>query len=77
MAKWDVVKVMVYCDISFLSEYVLACTGVEFNIQVCNALLRVKLENGEAFTPAEALSDIEQKRQLIPNRVGFVTVTVV
>ena len=51
------------------------CSGAEFNIQVCNALLRVKLENGEAFTPAEALSDIEGRRQLIPNRVGFSTVT--
>jgi len=43
---------------------------VEFNIQLYNALLRVKLENGEAFAPAEALDDIEVQRQLIPNRVG-------
>jgi len=48
---------------------------VEFNIQICNALLRVRLENGEDFSPTEALSDIEGQRQLVPNRVGFVTVT--
>ena len=36
------------------------CSGVEFNIQICNALLRVRLENGESFTPVEALSDIEE-----------------
>jgi len=42
---------------------------VEFNIQLYNALLRVKLENGEGFAPAEVLNDIEMQRQLVPNRV--------
>jgi len=46
-------------------------TGAEFNIQLYNALLRVKLENEAAFSPAEVLSDIEVQRQLVPNRVGF------
>jgi len=45
---------------------------VEFNIQLYNALLRVKLENGEAFAPVEVLNDIEVQRQLVPNRVGAV-----
>jgi len=46
---------------------------VEYNIQIYNALLRVKLENGQAFVPSEALNDIEMQRQLVPNRVGFVS----
>ena len=47
--------------------------GTEFNIQLYNALLRVKLENGEAFVPAEVLNDIEVQKQLVPNRVGYGT----
>jgi len=50
---------------------------VEFNIQLYNALLRVKLENGEAFAPVDILSDIEVQRQLVPNRVSSVTTMIV
>lgn len=45
---------------------------MELNIQLYNALLRVKLENGEAFDPASVLSEIETQKQLMPNRVGTV-----
>ena len=50
---------------------------MEFNIQLYNALLRVKLENGDAFEPAEVLNDIEVKRQLLPNRVCFLTIIII
>jgi len=50
----------------------LVCAGVEYSIQLYNALLRVKLENGDAFSPVEVLDDIEVKKQLIPNRVSTV-----
>ena len=68
---------MSYCIDFILNIREWAWAGVEHSIQLCNALLRVKLENGESFSPVEVLNDIEMQRQLVPNRVCSVTVMIV
>jgi len=48
------------------------CPGVPINVQMMNTVLKVKLENGQSFSPAEVLAEMENKRSLEPNRVSGV-----
>lgn len=45
--------------------------GAEVNVQVYNAMLRVKLENKQPFSPVEVLSELEMEKHLLPNRVSL------
>jgi hypothetical protein len=51
------------------SNYCIYFSGVDFNIQMYNALLKAKLENGQTFSPVDMLTEIEVTKQLVPNRV--------
>ena len=46
-------------------------SGTEMNIQLYNAMLRTKLENNQTFSPVEVLTDLENVKQLVPNKVRF------